>query len=134
MVPRTRKRAGRAPAAGAARTWIALFRGVNVGGRNLLPMKALVALLAGEGLDEVRTYIQSGNVVFRGAGSAAAIAERILAAVAARFGFRPHLLLLSAADLERAASANPYPEACATPQYLHLWFLVEAPTAAGAKS
>jgi len=134
MVPRTRKRAGRAPAAGAARTWIALFRGVNVGGRNLLPMKALVALLAEEGLDEARTYIQSGNVVFRGAGSAAAIAERILAAVAARFGFRPHLLLLSAADLERAASANPYPEACATPQYLHLWFLVEAPTAAGAKS
>ena len=97
-------------------------------------MKALVALLAGEGLDEVRIYIQSGNVVFRGAGSAAAIAERILAAVGARFGFRPHLLLLSAADLERAASANPYPEACATPQYLHLWFLVETPTAAAAKS
>jgi uncharacterized protein (DUF1697 family) len=116
------------------RTWIGLFRGINVGGRNLLPMKALVALLVAEGFDGVRTYIQSGNVVFRGAGTAGAIGERILGAVARRFGFRPHLLLLSAADLTRAASANPYPEACATPQYLHLWFLVKAPTAASAKS
>ena len=108
MVPRTRKRAGRAPAAGAARAWIALFRGVNVGGRNLLPMKELVALLAAEGFDEVRTYIQSGNVVFRGAGTARAIGDRIVAAVARRFGFRPHLLLMSGADLTRAAAANPY--------------------------
>jgi uncharacterized protein (DUF1697 family) len=75
------------------RTWIGLFRGINVGGRNLLPMKELVALLAEEGFDEVRTYIQSGNVVFRGAGSTGAIGEHILAAVARRFGFRPHLLL-----------------------------------------
>ena len=134
MVPRAKKGAGRTPAASAAPTWIALFRGVNVGGRNLLPMKALVALLGEQGLDEVRTYIQSGNVVFRGAGTAAALAQRILAAVTARFGFRPHLLVLSAADLARAASANPYAEACATPQYLHLWFLVEAPSAAAAKS
>jgi uncharacterized protein (DUF1697 family) len=44
------------------RTWIGLFRGINVGGRNLLPLKELVALLAAEGFDEVRTYIQSGNV------------------------------------------------------------------------
>jgi uncharacterized protein (DUF1697 family) len=116
------------------RTWIGLFRGINVGGRNLLPMKELVALLAEEGFDEVRTYIQSGNVVFRSAGSAPALGERILGAVAGRFGFRPHLLLLSATDLARAASANPYPEACARPQHLHRWFLVQAPGAAAARS
>jgi uncharacterized protein (DUF1697 family) len=125
---------GRAPAAGAARTWIALFRGINVGGRNVLPMKELLALLTAQGLQGARSYIQSGNVVFRGAGTGAAIGERICAAVAARFGFRPQLLLLSAGDLARAASANPYPEAGATPQYLHLWFLVAAPTAARARS
>jgi uncharacterized protein (DUF1697 family) len=117
-----------------ARTWIGLFRGINVGGRNLLPMKELVALLVAEGFDEVRTYIQSGNVVFRGNGSSAAIGERILAAVTRRFGFRPQLLLLSAADLAHAVSANPYPEACGKPQYLHLWFLVKAPTPAGTRA
>lgn len=59
------------------RTWIGLFRAVNVGGRNLLPMKELVALLVEEGFAEVRTYIQSGNLVFRGAGTAGAIGERL---------------------------------------------------------
>jgi uncharacterized protein (DUF1697 family) len=109
---------GRAPTTSAGPTWIGLFRGINVGGRNLLPMKELVALLAEEGFDEARTYIQSGNVVFRGAGTARAIGDRIVAAVARRFGFRPHLLLMSGADLTRTAAANPYPEACAKPQYL----------------
>jgi len=116
------------------RTWVGLFRGINVGGRNLLPMKELVALLAAEGFDEVRTYIQSGNVVFRGAGTARAIGDRIVAAVARRFGFRPHLLLMSGADLTRAAAANPYAAARAKPQYLHLWFLVKAPRAARVRS
>ena len=125
---------GRAPTTSAGRPWIGLFRAINVGGRNLLPMKELVALLAEEGFDEVRTYIQSGNVVFRGAGTARAIGARIVAAVARRFGFRPQLLLMSGADLTRAAAANPYPEACAKPQYLHLWFLGKAPTAAATRS
>ncbi|HXP90937.1 MAG TPA: DUF1697 domain-containing protein, partial [Fibrobacteria bacterium] len=47
------------------KTWIVLLRGVNVGGNNKLPMKALAAVLEGIGLVDVRTYIQSGNVVFR---------------------------------------------------------------------
>jgi uncharacterized protein (DUF1697 family) len=129
--PAVRTPAVRTP---AVRTWIGLFRGINVGGRNMLPMKELVALLAEAGFDEVRTYVQSGNVVFRSAGTPAAIGERILVAVADRFGFRPHLLLLSVADLARAAAANPYPEACAAPQFLHLWFLLRSPTAAVAKA
>ena len=45
---------------------IALFRGINVGGHNKLPMKELVRELEGLGLSDVRTYIQSGNAVFRG--------------------------------------------------------------------
>ena len=43
-------------------TWIALFRGINVGGHRLLPMKELARAL---GLEDMQTYIQSGNVVFR---------------------------------------------------------------------
>jgi uncharacterized protein (DUF1697 family) len=46
-------------------TWVALFRAINVLGRRMLPMKALVGLLKDDGFKSVRSYIQSGNVVFR---------------------------------------------------------------------
>jgi len=46
------------------KTYIALFRGINVGGKNTLPMKELVVILEGLGAQNVKTYIQSGNVVF----------------------------------------------------------------------
>ena len=52
-----------------AKTWIALLRGVNVGGTNKLPMKELASELEAIGFENVRTYIQSGNVVFRSPGS-----------------------------------------------------------------
>lgn len=45
--------------------YIALFRGINIGGHNLLPMKGLVAILEEMGCKNIRTYIQSGNVVFQ---------------------------------------------------------------------
>jgi uncharacterized protein (DUF1697 family) len=109
------------------RTWIGLFRGINVGGHNKVPMKDLVTLLCGLGFEEVRSYIQSGNVVFRGSGTAAALREDIGAAVSRRFGFRPFLVLLDAKQLAQVAAANPFPAAQARPQSLHLWFLEKAP-------
>ena len=45
-------------------TYVALFKGINVGGNNLLPMAELVTLLEDLGLSNIRTYIQSGNAVF----------------------------------------------------------------------
>jgi uncharacterized protein (DUF1697 family) len=112
-------------------TWIALFRGINVGGNNPLPMKDLREDLAGLGLEEVRTYIQSGNAVFRseGAEGAEALAERIAAAVEARHGHRPRVLLLEAAELRGARDTNPYPGAEDDPKSVHLYFLASAPTA-----
>ncbi len=82
-------------------------------------MKDLVALLCGLGFQQVRTYIQSGNVVFRGSGTAAALIEDIA---------------LDARQLAQAAAANPFPAARARPQSLHLWFLERAPGAASLKS
>jgi uncharacterized protein (DUF1697 family) len=112
-------------------TWIAFFRGINVGGNNKLPMKALAALLAGEGLSDVATYIQSGNVVFRSArATAPALEKRIGSAVAKQHGFQPRVLILSVAELERAVAANPFPQADADPQRLHLFFLAEKPSSA----
>ena len=115
------------------RTWIGLFRGINVGGHNKVPMKDLVTLLVGLGFERARTYIQSGNVVFRGSGTAAALSEDIGAAVSRRFGFRPFLVLLDAKQLARAVAANPFPAARARPQSLHLWFLERAPGSARLK-
>ena len=109
-------------------TYIALLRGINVGGHNKLPMAALAALLEELGLRSVRTYIQSGNVVFRSdAADAADLATRITAAIEAAHGFAPHVLLLRVDELRDAAASNPYPEATAAPKTLHLYFLAAAP-------
>ena len=93
-------------------TWIALFRGINVGGKNILPMAELRAELAALGLEDVKTYIQSGNAVFRSkTRSAAKLQDAIADAVEASHGFRAPVLALSGADLARAERDNPFPEA-----------------------
>lgn len=110
--------------------WIALLRGINVGGNNLLPMKRLAALLELAGCADVRTYIQSGNVVFRHkAKSAAKLEQLITGAINAEFGFAPRALVIDAAEFEAAAKANPYPQADAEPKSLHLYFLELPPPA-----
>jgi uncharacterized protein (DUF1697 family) len=114
-------------------TWIALLRGINVGGNNLLPMKELAELVRKIGLEDVRTTIQSGNLVFRSrAKSAQSLAKRIATGVEAAKGFRPTVLVLSAEELQLAASENPFPDALADPRRLHLFFLSERPTRADA--
>ena len=110
------------------RNYVALFRGINVMGSNSLPMKELAALLQREGLSDVRTYIQSGNALFRSAaGSAHLLASRIGRAVYEAKGFHPKVVVLNVKELERAASNNPFPKAEDQPQTLHLFFLSEVP-------
>ncbi|MEM1179632.1 MAG: DUF1697 domain-containing protein [Acidobacteriota bacterium] len=110
-------------------TFIALLRGINVGGKNVLPMKDLKALVAGLGAGDVRTYIQSGNVVFEAAdGDAETLGERLGEAIEADRGFRPQTLVLTAQELRDLAAVNPYPEAVAEPKTLHL-FVLERPPA-----
>jgi uncharacterized protein (DUF1697 family) len=109
--------------------WIALLRGINVGGNHLLPMKRLVALMEMMGCADVRTYIQSGNVVFRHkAKSAAKLEQAITDAIHMEFGFAPRVLVIDAAELDAAAKANPYPQANEEPKNLHLYFLESSPT------
>jgi uncharacterized protein (DUF1697 family) len=117
------------------KTFVALFRGINVGGNNRLPMKDLEALLEKNGCIDVQTYIQSGNVIFRTAMSdGVRLAERLTAAVSARHGFEPRVLVLTRQELERAALGNPFPEADANPKSVHLFFLTERPKKADLKS
>jgi len=106
------------------KTYIALFRGINVGGRNTLPMRELVALLEGLGCEAVQTYIQSGNAVFRsGEQDAPHLAAKISAAIYENHGFQPDVHLLTTDQLERAAASNPFADAESDPSRLHLVFL-----------
>lgn len=109
------------------KTWIALFRGINVGGNNILPMKELVAELSKLGFEKVKTYIQSGNVVFQSSeASAEVLADKISKAVEASHGFTPKVLVLSVGELTRAIASNPFPEGESEPKTLHLFFLAAA--------
>jgi uncharacterized protein (DUF1697 family) len=116
----------------AKTTWIAFFRGINVGGNNPLPMKTLPALFETCGCADAKTYIQSGNVVFRSSVTNAAKLEDALAkAVHAEHGHKPRVVILSAQQLARAVKRNPYPQAEQEPKSLHLFFLGGKPQKEG---
>jgi uncharacterized protein (DUF1697 family) len=108
--------------------YIALFRGINVGGKNSLPMKELVALLEGMGAKKVRTYIQSGNAVFQSEeNDPAQLAKRLSAEIKKCRGFAPQVLLLKLEAVKLAMAKNPFPEAESDPASLHLGFLLSPP-------
>lgn len=105
-------------------TWVALLRGINVGGNNILPMKELRALLESNGFEDVKTYIQSGNIVFRsGTEDKAALSSKVESAIEQEFGFRPPVLLLRIEELDAAVAANPYPDG--DPKTVQFCFLFE---------
>ena len=109
-------------------TYIALFRGINVGGNNSLPMKELVAILEALGLQKVKTYIQSGNAVFQtNEKDLSQISRKITAEIKNRRGFEPYILILGLEDLKRSIEENPFPEAESNPSNLHLGFLASRP-------
>ena len=109
-------------------TWIALLRGVG-GGIRPLSMRDLVKELEGIGLKDVRTYIQSGNVVFSSTRAAARLAGEIERCIEKKFGFHSNTFVLSVDELRRAAANNPFPQADAEPKTLHLFFLAQPPKA-----
>lgn len=102
--------------------WVLLLRGVNVGGAGRLPMPRLKAVLERLGAEDVVTYIQSGNAVFRAPGPRAALAAAIGEGIEAEAQFRPDVVLLSAEELTAALAANPWPEAEADAKPMHLFF------------
>ena len=110
-------------------TYIALLRGINVGGKNSLPMKELVSVMEEMGLKNVRTYIQSGNAVFQSAlKNTSKLAAPLAAEIKKRVGFEPHVQLLEFDALASAIASNPFPDAESEPASLHLFFLASSPT------
>lgn len=113
---------------GSSANYVALLRGINVGGKNMLPMADLVAIFAAAGCRDVRTYIQSGNVVFAASGS---IAERIAGVVSkeisAGLGLKVPVVLRSSDELRDVVARNPFLKKGVDPVPLHVAFLAEAP-------
>jgi uncharacterized protein (DUF1697 family) len=86
-------------------TWVALLRAVNLGSRNKVPMARLREALEGAGYDDVRTLIQSGNVVFT---ASTPDAEEIEALIDAEFGVQTVAILRNARQIRALAGAHPF--------------------------
>jgi uncharacterized protein (DUF1697 family) len=105
---------------------VGLLRGVNVGGKNKLPMGELRELFESLGHSEVSTFIQSGNVIFTSNDSLTP--KELEAAIESRFGFQITVILRTPAELERVVKANPFRSA--DPSKLHVGFMAGKPATA----
>ena len=106
---------------------VALLRGINLRGRRL-PMKDLAALFREAGCNEVRTYIQSGNVVFEaGPAQARRVPALVSRGIMDRFGFDAPIVTRTAAQMEKVASRNPFLGGGADSKTLHVVFLRDRP-------
>ncbi|MCP5470280.1 MAG: DUF1697 domain-containing protein [Chlamydiales bacterium] len=104
--------------------YVALFRGINVGGKNKISMKSLIKIIEENGYTGIRTYIQSGNVLFQGSHSKAKKFSKIIGqAIQDHYGFHPDILIIDSKQLEQSVNANPFPQAENHPKSLHLYFL-----------
>jgi len=111
-----------------SKIWICLFRGINVGGNNKLPMKELTNVMLSAGLTDVKTYIASGNVVFRSERGEQEIEALIGDLVETNFGFRPAVFLITLAHLEKALAGNPYRNHEHQGKAQHVFFFKAPPT------
>ena len=108
--------------------WVALLRGVNVGGHRRVPMADLRTGLSDAGLAEVRTYLQSGNAVFSGGpDDEAEVARLVRAVVADRCGVDTDVVVRTGAQLAEVVARNPWPERTSSPKLLHVLFLSAVP-------
>jgi uncharacterized protein (DUF1697 family) len=91
--------------------FVALLRAINVGGTGTLSMKELSAWCTNLGLDKVRTYIQSGNIVFESKLSEDAVRNKLEQTLAKNIGKRVDVVVRTASDLRSVLEANPFPDA-----------------------
>jgi len=87
--------------------WVALLRGINVGGNNVIPMAELRVCVSALGYKNVATYIQSGNVLFDARGSSASVAKKLEKALSDAFDYQARLVLRSAAEMQEVLNDAP---------------------------
>jgi len=105
--------------------FIALLRGINVGGSGLLPMKDLAGLCSGLGFEATRTYIQSGNVTFESRLSEEGIRSSLEKALAKKMGKRIDVMVRTSQEMRSIVKNNPFPDK--EPAKVTVAFLGEPP-------
>jgi uncharacterized protein (DUF1697 family) len=109
--------------------YVALLRGVNVGGSNRVPMPELRAALVARGLEDVSTVLASGNVLCRSAEGASAVADLVGVTIDEELGLRIGIIVRSAGELASVTGRNPFlgTGADRNPATLHVAFLAAEP-------
>jgi uncharacterized protein (DUF1697 family) len=111
-------------------SYVALLRGINVGGKHKLPMKDLAELLATTHCKNIRTYIQSGNVVFSATQAVArGLVTEVATKIGERFGFAVPVVIRSAAEMVEVVRNNPFLARGLSEKDLHVGFLASRPSA-----
>jgi uncharacterized protein (DUF1697 family) len=115
--------------------YISMLRGINVGGHKLIKMDELRQSFAALGFEQVQTYIQSGNVVFRtGKVSTSGLSEKIEKRILADFGFSASVISRTSDELHQTIANNPFlNKPGIDPAKLHLMFLSGVPAPAALK-
>src|SRR3982751_5190732 len=107
--------------------YIALLRGINLGGANMMKMDDLKAVFSELGFENVRSYINSGNLAFDAAKiSETTLINKIEDAVEVRFGRRVHVMVREQKDIERILKTNPFHGQYDSHKQMHVLFLKEA--------
>jgi uncharacterized protein (DUF1697 family) len=115
--------------------YVSMLRGINVGGHKLIKMDKLRALFEALGFEQVKTYIQSGNVVFKTKKiSTSALSGKIEAKILSDFGFSVSVISRSSSEMAATIESNPFlKERDIDQEKLHVMFLSEAPAPAALK-
>ena len=110
-------------------TYVALLRGINVSGQKLIKMAELRAQLAELPYDNIRTYIQSGNILFeREAAEPAVIEEEVRQLIAKHYGFDVPVMVKTREDLDYVVNNHPFiHQRNEDPKFVHVTFLAEEP-------
>jgi uncharacterized protein (DUF1697 family) len=112
-------------------TYVALLRGVNLGARNKVSMADLRDLFADLGHEDVATYVQSGNVVFKSpVRDAAKLRDAIEKRIRSELRLEITVVLRTKSQLARIAGGNPFAKRGRAPTTLHVTFLAERPSRA----
>lgn len=112
------------------KTYAALLRGINLGAHNKVPMADLRALFDDLGAEDVETYVQSGNVVFKSADGAEKLTRAIEQKIHRDLGLSVTVLVLTRPQLTKVLGGNPYAKGKEEPAKLHVTFLAEKPARA----
>jgi uncharacterized protein (DUF1697 family) len=117
------------------KTYVALLRAINVGGKNKLPMAELSQMFARAGCERVRTYIQSGNVVFGASPkSVAGVCQEVREGIRKRFRIEVPLVWRAADEMQAVLRENPYAKRARMEDAVSVMFLADRPEAARLKA